>query len=369
MRLRTYSLRSITPGKRVLMRIDANVPIKNGRLIKGGKRRMDVVLPEMRAILKKGAHLTVMTHLGRPNGKPVPELSVAPIRRYLSKHLGYDVEVLENVRFHPGEKKDTAAFAKKLAKEGDVYINNAFGVCHRKHASVHAITRYIDSYAGHALANEVKQLSRRYRKPAVLIIGGIKLESKVPVIEHLVDRVDAILTAGGVAVALIDVERGKNLFAGGTEISDTDRRRARKLLHEHGEKIHVPVDFRTARSENFRKLTLKDVSKIRSRDRLFDVGPKTIEHYAELIDGAKTVIWNGPLGQIENVQAAKGTKQIAEVISRQRRTRSIVGGGDTVAFLDRKGLADSFTFVSTGGGAMLAFLAGKPMPGLEVLRK
>lgn len=369
MRLKTYSLRSISAGERVLMRIDANVPIKNGRILKGGERRIESVLPEMRAILRRGAHLTVMTHLGRPHGKKVSELSVAPIRRYLEKRLGYDVEVLENLRFNPGEEKDSAAFAKKLASKGGIYINNAFGVCHRKHASVHAVTRYIDSYAGHALANEVKQLSKRYRKPAVLIIGGIKLESKVPVIEHLAGKVDSILTAGGVAVALIDAEQGKDLFAGGTEISEADRKRARKLLREHADKIHVPIDFRIARSVNFRKLTLKDVSKIRAKDRLFDVGPKTISHYADLIDGARTVIWNGPLGQIENAQAAKGTKQIAEVIARQKRTRSIVGGGDTVAFLDRKGLADAFSFVSTGGGAMLAFLGGKSMPGLEVLRR
>lgn len=369
MRLRTYSMKQITIGKRVLMRIDGNVPIKNGRVLRGADRRLLSVIPELQNLLKRGAEVTLMTHVGRPGGKMVQELSTAPLQRYFAKKLGQEVQVLENLRFNSGEEKNDASFAKKLAKHGDMYVNNAFGVCHRKHASIHAITRYIDSYTGSVLANEVKQLTKRYRKPMVLVIGGIKLESKIPVIEHLASKAGAILTAGGIAVSMVDVEQGKKLFAGGREITDSDRRQARKILREYASKVHLPMDFRTARSENFRKLTLKNVDDIKSRDRLFDVGPKTVDHYSDLIDGAKTVIWNGPLGLVEKAAAAKGTHEIAKSITEQKRTRSIVGGGDTVAFLDKKKLGDKFTFVSTGGGAMLAFLAGKKMPGIEVLQK
>lgn len=369
MKLRSYSLREIRSGMNVLVRIDGNVPLKNGRIVRDGDRRLRVLIPELRALVKKGAEVTLMTHIGRPSGKVDPELSVKPVEQYMKKNVSKTIQVKENLRFSAGEEKDASPFAKQLASGFDLYINDAFGVCHRKHASVHAIGKYIDARAGRRLVEEVKQLSKAYRHPSVLVLGGIKLETKIPVIEHLSSRVDHILTAGGIAVAMTGVITGKKLYAGGYEISDTEKRMAKKVLSQYGDQIHVPLDYLFSRAKDFRQLAKKHMQDVRSGDRLFDIGPETIKEYESVLRSAKTVVWNGPMGFIERVPSSRGTQQIAEAIVANRWSRKIVGGGDTVAYLDKKDLAKQFSFVSTGGGAMLAFLGGKPMPGLEILRK
>lgn len=391
MKLRQYKKGMIPKGTRVLIRIDANVPIKNGRVVSGGDNRIQAVLPELKRLASLGGKIVLMTHVGRPEGARVDELSTKPIADYLVKQIKQsvyhtqdtvgdtvlkrieemepgDVLVLENLRFYAGEQKNAAAFAKKLARLGDIYINNAFGVSHRKHASVHAITRYIDSYAGDMLRREVDELTRPLKQPAVLVIGGIKLKTKIPVIEHLAPAVDTILTAGGIAVALIVAERSKRLSAGGHEISKDELNEAKKILDKYPEKLHLPVDFKISTKKQFDTLTTKDAGELRARDRLFDIGPKSIRHYKELLEGAKFVIWNGPMGLIERTPSAKGTVEIAKAIVSLEHARTIVGGGDTVAFLEKKNLADKFSFISTGGGAMLDFLAGKELPGLEAVR-
>lgn len=382
MKLRVYPRSLLRSGTRVLMRIDANVPLLRGKVDPSGDARLKAVLPEIEVMLEKGVQLTLMTHLGRPGGVFDPAASVAPIAEYLKRALKHPVplctvdevcdepiSLLENLRFDSGEEKDSAAFAKRLAKHGDVYINNAFGVCHRKHASVHAITRYLPSYAGRALQTEVKELSRHYRHPAVLVVGGIKLESKVAVIEHLAPSVDAILTAGGVAVALIEAATGKKLFAGGRKIEKSELEAAKRVFAKHRHKLHVPIDFQVANSAPFKTLKTARIEEIEAGKHLFDIGPLTAEHYAELLEGAKSIVWNGPMGQVERAQAAKGTIRVAQAIAKNHAARAIVGGGDTVTFLEQKRLCSLFSFVSTGGGAMLAFLAGETMPGIEVLKR
>ena len=364
------------------MRIDANVPIKNGVVDASGDARLKAVLPEIQELLSCGVRLTLMTHVGRPEGVFDPAYSVQPIANYIARALKRKVEVcavadvsegelvmLENLRFDRGEEKDSAAFAKKLAKHGEIYINNAFGVCHRKHASVHAITRYLPSYAGMALQKEVMELSRHYKHPAVLIVGGIKLESKVEVIDHLAPSVDAILTAGGVAVALIEAATGQKVFAGGRAIDKNELAAAKRVFKRYRHKLHVPIDFLVSKRAPFTRLSTVHSEALAKNDHLFDIGPDSAEHYADLLSRARTIFWNGPMGQAERAPASKGTLRLAKAIAANKKAHSVVGGGDTVTFLEKNKLLDGFSFVSTGGGAMLSFLGGEEMPGLEVLKK
>lgn len=367
------------------MRVDANVPIKNGRVESAGDFRLRAVLDEIESLCKRGARVVLLTHLGRPNGKHVARDSTHPIAVYFSKALhrpihyidgivGSSVErkverlqpgeiaMLENVRFDKREERNDAGFAKELAKLGDVYVNNGFGVSHRKHASVHAITRSIKSYAGDLLVKEVEELSRPFRSPSTLIIGGIKLETKVPVIEKLAWEADSILLGGGVAVALVAAERNMRLKAGTVTISRAELEVARQILERYAPMIHLPVDFLVGDRR------VRSVEDLKSGDALFDIGPKSVRHFSKILTGAKTILWNGPMGDISKSTAQRGTLQLAKVITRNKVARSVVGGGDTVAFLEKHKLAEKFRFVSTGGGAMLEFLGGENLPGLDVLK-
>jgi phosphoglycerate kinase len=389
--IKTYSYKSIKAGDRVLMRINANVSITRGKVSESSTHRIDILLPEIKRLLRKRVKLVLMTHVGRPIGSD-GSLTTKPIAYYLSKKLRQEVLftpqitgtetasiinsakngsiiVLENLRFDIREKKNNAIFAKSLARLGDLYINNAFGVCHRKHASIHAITRYIPSFAGQLLVREVKELSKRLKEPAVLIVGGIKLETKVPVIEHLAPQVNDILTAGGVAVAMVSAERKKRFFAGAQKISEVDQRTAFSILQKYSDKIHLPVDFLIqSKVSKKKKLIQHESMTLKASDKLFDIGPLSVQHYLNVLKGARTVIWNGPMGQVEWKQAQNGTLDLARGIVRMRRARTVVGGGDTVTFLEKEGLTKKFSFVSSGGGAMLEFLAGNALPGLEVLK-
>jgi len=393
MKLNTYSIRQIKKGMHVIMRVDGDVAVENGKVADPNSRRLNAFLPELRALLKRGAKVILIMHVGRPGGKRDEKYSTKPIASFLSEKLGKDrvlylsyigglpaqkavdraengtVIVLENMRFHKGEKENSGEFARSLAVIGDIYINNAFANSHRKHASMHAITRHIDSYAGKVVEKEVTELSKPYQHPSVLIVGGIKLETKVPIIEHLGNRVDKILTAGGVAVALLSVGRKTGLYAGTTKVSKEDLVEAKKIVDRFGDKVHVPIDFQTKSSASTKTVKIKKVEDITGRDRLFDIGPRTVKHYRELLKGAKTIVWNGPMGQVEVSPFGKGTYGLAKAIVEQRGARKVVGGGDTLDYLDKKNLLSKFDFVSTGGGAMLEFLSGDHLPGLKGLRK
>ncbi len=373
MKLRRYKISDIKKGTRVLLRVDANVPIKNGRVTEGAYGRIAQSIPEIKALLKRGATVILMTHLGDPKGKAMKSLSISPIAKEYSRLLKRDVSVglapdqqvsiLENLRFNPGEEKNDSKFARELAKLGDIYVNNAFGVCHRRHASVNAITKYLPSFAGELLAREVTELSRSFRKPLVLVMGGLKLSTKMPLLRKLAPRASAILTGGGLAVTLLAAKRSIPMTVAGQAVGGEELAVAKKALTEFGDKIIIPVDLRV-RSAG-KKLSTVGVRDVHARQVILDIGPHTTLRYQAMLKIAGSVIWNGPMGIVEEPVAQSGTREVASALSSLRTARTIVGGGDTVSFLEAHKFASGFSFVSTGGGAMLAFLAGEEMPGIS----
>jgi len=377
---------------RVLMRVDTNVPVKNGRVVDGDRGRLARILPEIEAFAKKGARVIILSHRGRPGGKYVEILSNQPIAKRAGQYLkgrvsffeashGKKVEArienmgpgevlwLENVRFDSREEKNSAALGKAYAALADVYVNNAFGVSHRKHASVHAVTNYIPSYAGALILEELKELSKSPKHPFVLVMGGIKLETKLPVLKKLAPQADVVLLGGGIALAFAAAVLGIKLQPVGRSLSYSDIVLANAFFKTCADKIHLPVDVKigTSLTSGFVKNRL--LEECQGGEQVFDIGKETIRQYRALLQGAKTVVWNGSMGVLEHSGGVKGTRAIAKSITSLRTARTILGGGDTVSFVERSGHVNGFTFVSTGGGAMLEFLAGKKLPGLEVLKK
>lgn len=379
MKLRRYKIDDIKKGTRVLVRVDANVPIKNGRVAEGAFGRIAQSIPEIKALLKREAVVILMTHLGDPKGREVKSLRVAPIAKEYSRLLKLPVPVmdlelakgcdqiclLENLRFNPGEEKNDQRFARKLAKLGDIYINNAFGVCHRNHASVSAITKFLPSFAGELVAREVSELSRSLKKPLVLIMGGLKLSTKVPLLRKLAPKASAILTGGGLAVTLLAAKRSIPMSVAGEQIASSEILEAKKILAKFGDKVIIPVDFRVRAPG--KKTKCADLRKIYARQIIVDIGPQTIARYVDMIRISGAVIWNGPMGIIEVLSGQAGTKAVAKAMASVPQVRTIVGGGDSVSFLEAHKFVKGFSFVSTGGGAMLSFMAGEKMPGIEPL--
>lgn len=379
-------------GKRVLVRIDANVPMEKGRVVDGPHGRIARAAVDLDWLAQRGARVIVLTHLGRPDGRRKAAYSVKPIAKRLSSLLGTKIEVttgvtgkrveqvvgrlkngqillLENLRFDPREEQNDVAFAKELASLGDLYVNDAFAVCHRAHTSVSALARELPAFAGHLLANEVtlmSQLERRAKEPFVLLMGGVKVETKLPVIEHLSKQADSILLGGALATTFLCADG----FEVGQSVYDKE---GLAIVHALSQvirkKIMLPQDVIVASS--FRKdakTRVVPVSKVGPRDRIVDIGPQTQELFCRTIATAKTLLWNGPFGYCEVPAFCKGTETIARAIAkRTSAATTIVGGGDTGPVLERLKLADQFTILSTGGGAMLAFFAGQTLPGLEPL--
>lgn len=380
-------------GKRVLVRIDANVPIVKGRTEDGPHGRIAKAAVGLDWLLQRGAKVIVVTHLGRPKGRRVASLSVRPIARRLSGLLRFKVHttkyitgervermidrlgdgellLLENVRFDARERENDPEFAKELARLADLYVNDAFGVSHRAHASLHAITKELPSYAGPLLSNEITTLSKldkQIKHPFILVMGGMKIETKLPVIRHFAKQIDQVLIGGALATTFF-AGQGKQV---GRSVHDEDAkelsRKEKKML---GDKLVLPEDLLISKSlRKDARARVSDVDSVDANERIVDIGTKTIEQYKEIISEAKTIIWNGPLGYCEIEPFCKGTEEIAKAIAkRTSKAMSIVGGGDTGPALERLGVADQFTLLSTGGGAMLEFLSGKSLPGIEALR-
>lgn len=389
MTLRTIPLSRIKRGQRVLVRIDANVPLVNGRISKGGAWRLEQVVEYLHALSKRGAVVVVCSHLGRPDGKRIKALSLAPVARWL-KRVGKvrstlapgitgpkvvtmvehakpgDVVVLENLRFDAREEQDDKQFAKELASLADMYINNAFGTCHRKHASVHTVTTFLPSYAGPLIVKEVKGLSAKRRKPFMLVMGGMKLKTKMPVLERLAPEAEAVLTGGGIALTLQAARDRQPITLNGKQMGMEELRLARRAMKVYGDRLVLPIDYVVG---NGRRVKIVWADELGSDDVVIDTGPKTREQYSEYLKGAKTIIWNGAMGIVEERAAQAGTMALTKSISAQKKAVTILGGGDTISFLRNKGLAKGFTHLSTGGGAMLVFLGGGQMPGLDVLKK
>jgi phosphoglycerate kinase len=380
-------------GRRVFVRVDFNVPIKNGVITDDTRIRSS--LPTITLLLDRGATVILASHLGRPKGKPSAELSLGPVANRLSELLGRPVTfaedsvgekakaaiaqagpggvvLLENLRFHAAEEKNDAQFAKQLAELGDVYVNDAFGSAHRAHASTEGIVHHVrESAAGLLMGKEVEYLGRVLQKPDrpfVAVLGGAKVSDKLEVIENLIAKVDALLIGGAMAYTFLKargVPVGRSLVEEDLlEIARDVERRAK----ERGLRLELPVDHVVApKLEAGAPAEVLEVGDPAIGDRMgLDIGPKTIETYRTVISGAKTVIWNGPMGVFEIDAFAKGTIEVAKAVAQVSGT-TVIGGGDSIAAVAKAGVTDRITHISTGGGASLEFLGGRTLPGVAAL--
>lgn len=380
-------------GKRVLIRVDFNVPVKNG--VVTDNTRIKAALPTINYILNEGASLVVMSHYGRPKGQKNPDFSMAPIKDEFEKLLGRkvtlapdvigpevekevaalkpgDVLLLENVRFYKEEEANDPTFAKELAKYGDLYVNDAFGTAHRAHASTEGVSHYLPSYAGFLIEKEVKfmaPLLENPEHPFVAIIGGSKVSSKISVLKSLVKTCDTIVIGGGMAYTFLKVlghKVGKSLVEDDYLTTASDFLDAAK---EKGVKVILPVDHLCAEAfdENAKSVYVNGVD-IPDNLMGLDIGDKTVALIVDALKDAKSVVWNGPMGVFEFAQFAQGTEKVAKALS-ESKAITVVGGGDSVAAINKFGLASKISHVSTGGGASLEFLEGKELPGIKALEK
>ncbi|MBE7214737.1 phosphoglycerate kinase [Shewanella benthica] len=374
-------------GKRVLIREDLNVPVSDG--VVTSDARLRAALPTIKLALEKGAAVMVMSHLGRPTeGEFNAEFSLKPVVDYLTKALDCpvrlandyldgveanvgEVVVFENVRFNVGEKKNDEALAKKLAALCDVYVMDAFGTAHRAQASTHGVGMHAPiACAGPLLANELAALGKALDNPArpfVAIVGGSKVSTKLTVLESLSGIVDQLVVGGGIAntfIAAAGHEVGKSLYE--ANLIDEAKRLVANAQSRGGD-IPVPTDVVVASEFSpTASATLKDVSEVTKDDMIFDIGPDSAEALAKIIQGAGTIVWNGPVGVFEFDQFGEGTKRIALAIA-ESKAFSIAGGGDTLAAVDKYDIADKISYISTGGGAFLEFLEGKELPAVAML--
>jgi phosphoglycerate kinase len=375
-------------GKRVLMRVDFNVPMANGAVT--DDKRIRAALPTIQHVLDQGGSLILMSHLGRPKGGPAPEFSLQAAADALGELLGKpvqmapdcigpevealakalkpgDVLMLENVRFHKEEEKNDPEFASKLAVLGDVYVNDAFGSAHRAHASTEGVARYLPAVSGFLMEQELEYLSRATEDPArpyVAILGGAKISDKIAVVENLLTKCDTLIIGGGMANTFL-AAKGCNMQDSLVEEGSLDT--ARAIMGKAGGKLLLPVDAVVAdKFEADANSQVVDVDKVPAGWRVLDIGPKSIALFGEVLKGAKLVVWNGPMGVFEFPKFAEGTFAIAKLLATTGAT-TVIGGGDSASAVKKAGVAKQMTHVSTGGGASLEFLEGKVLPGVAAL--
>tara|TARA_Y100000741_G_scaffold97190_1_gene72228 strand:+ start:3018 stop:4199 length:1182 start_codon:yes stop_codon:yes gene_type:complete len=383
----------IFKDKKVLLRVDLNVPMKNGDITESS--RIEKIIPTIKFLLEKKAKIIIISHIGRPKGKVVSGMSLEPISKKLASLLNLNISfnknlindqtlfhvnklkkqsimMLENIRFNQGEEANDKEFSKKLSSLGDIYINDAFSCSHRSHASVEGITKYIPSYFGLQITQEIqalKKITSEIKKPVTLIIGGSKISTKINIINNLVKKFNNIIIVGGMANTLLK-HTGSNV---GKSIYENNCGSLIKEILNISKKfncnITIPIDAVVSKhteglGEN------KDIKKINDDDMILDIGPKTISLIKKIINTSNTVLWNGPAGYFENPNFQNGTKEILEIISKKTKNDkifSVAGGGETVAAINKFKKIDSFTFVSTAGGAFLEYLEGKTLPGISAL--
>ncbi len=378
-------------NKRVLVRCDFNVPLNEKGKIEDDFR-IKQVIPTIEYLVKKGAKVILMSHLGRPEGKVVESLRLTPVQKKLAEYLdapvakaadciGKKIEkqtikmkegeilLLENLRFHKEEEKNYGNFAKEISNLADIYVNDAFGVSHRAQASIVGVSKYLPSAAGLLFEKEVKILSRVLKnpwRPLIAIIGGVKIESKIKVIKQFLEKADHLLIGGKIANAILTV---KGIYVGKPWPSKEAIKEIEKFKLT-STKLHLPVDAIASPDETGQFYTRELApARVRKDEKLLDIGPETIKMFSKIIKDAKMIVWSGPLGLFEEPLFEKGTKAIAEEIAKNHRAFKIVGGGETVSALSKFGLREKFDHISTGGGAMLSFLSGEEFPGLKVLEK
>ncbi len=375
-------------GKRVLMRVDFNVPMAEGKVT--DDKRIKAALPTIKYVLEQGASILLMSHLGRPKGGPDPEFSLKAAADVLAGHLGKpvtmapdcvgpevekiavalkpgDVVMLENTRFHASEEKNDLDLAKKMAALGDVYVNDSFGSAHRAHSSTEGVARFLPAVSGFLMEQELEYLGRAVSNPEhpyIAILGGAKISDKILVVETLLSKCDCLIVGGGMANTFL-AAKGINMQDSLVEAASLDI--AKGIMAKAGDKLVLPVDAVIGdKFDAEAQSQVVDVDKIPVGWRMLDVGPKTLELYKKTLTGAKLIVWNGPVGVFEFPKFAEGTFALAKMLAESGAT-TVIGGGDSASAVKKAGVAKQMTHVSTGGGASLEFLEGKELPGVAAL--
>ncbi len=391
--MRSISNEKNLRDKKILLRLDLNVPLRKGNII--DTTRIDKILPTLKFLKKQKAKVIILSHVGRPKGKVLKELSLKPICENLSDQLGFSVKfitqnvneiknkdffnkfeeeilMLENIRFYEEEEKNDNKFAKHLAGLGDLYVNDAFSCSHRSHSSIVEISKFLPSFSGLQLDTEINALSKltsQITKPVTCIIGGSKISTKINIIKNLMPKFDNIIIVGGMANNFIEYF-GHNI---GNSIKEKNCDLIVEDIISFSKKqnceIIYPEDVLVSKDLNGSSIK-KELNEILGDEMILDIGPKTIAKIRDIINTSKTLLWNGPAGYIENPNFANGSIQIAKKIienNKKNKIFSVIGGGDTVSLLNRIKAVDSFNFVSTAGGAFLEYLEGKKLPGITAL--
>jgi len=383
----------ILKGKKVILRVDLNVPMKDGSISEVS--RIVKILPTIKLLIEKKAKIIILSHIGRPKGKIVNGMSLEPISKKLSNLLNIEVlfnknqinektfaeidkipdgsvMMMENIRFYEGEEKNEDSFSKKISSLGDIYINDAFSCSHRAHSSIVGITKYIPSYCGLQFIEEInalKKITSKITRPITCIIGGSKISTKIKIISNLIKDFDNIIIVGGMGNAML---KNTGINIGKSVCDDGYKYLVEEILKKsetHDCQIYYPLDVVVSKTLDGNG-SIKEINEVDNDEMILDIGPKTIASIKNIVEDSNTVLWNGPAGYFENLNFANGTKKILEIIADKRikdKIYAVAGGGETVAVINKFNKLDTFNFVSTAGGAFLEYLEGKELSGIKAL--
>jgi len=383
----------VLKGKKVILRVDLNVPMKDGSITETS--RIVKILPTIKLLIEKKAKIIILSHIGRPKGKIVNGMSLEPISKKLSNLLNIEVlfnkneinektlseinkipdgsiMMMENIRFYEEEEKNEDSFSKKISNLGDIYVNDAFSCSHRAHSSIAGITKYIPSYCGLQFVEELnalKKITSNIIKPVTCIIGGSKISTKIKIISNLIKDFNNIIIVGGMGNTML---KNTGINIGKSVCDDSYKDLVVEILKKsktHNCQIYYPLDVVVSKTINGDG-TIKEINEVNNDEMILDIGPKTIASIKNIIDESNTILWNGPAGYFENPNFANGTKKILKIIADKRvkdKIYAVAGGGETVAVINKFSKLDTFNFVSTAGGAFLEYLEGKELPGIKAL--